>query len=531
MKYMNVDMILYGGKALTMNSRDDVVDAVAVDGGKIVEVGTSYQINKLAGYNTNRINLDGKVMIPGFVDAHTHLDMYGMMTSDLVVDCRIPPLESIDDILKIIKNKTESVPKGELILGQGRPFQSYPTKEQLDQVAPNHPVIIKPSMHWYLLNTLALSKFNITRDHPTFEELFASDPCGVIHRNADAGEPTGYVEECWNYMFPRSKSPFNYEQTTRVIREGLYKHSKKGVTSLTEFLSHPESIQIYQDLYRKDELPIRLQVVPCFYGLYKTVDIDELINVGYKTGFGNEWIKLGGAKIFVDRQQHTTCSSIQLNEWFSRAHRAGLRMFMHAITRKGQEMALDAIEAEAGEGGLDAIKTMRHRIEHMGNENHDENYLSRVKKLGAIALPTAYFMNIGPNKLLSPKTEKAFMFKTMLDMGLCVPGNSDGGGAIPEALSPMYQIWCMVNRRSLDGKLVCPSEKISVMDALKIYTIHSAYAGFEENIKGSIELGKLADFTILSEDPLISSEDHIRNIDIAMTIVGGRVVYENNKYT
>jgi predicted amidohydrolase YtcJ len=380
-------------------------------------------------------------------------------------------------------------------------------------------------MHWYLLNSSALRKFNITKDCPTFDQLYEVDPGGAIQRDADTGEPTGYVEECWNYMFPRSESPFTYEQTRRAVKHGLDVHSRYGVTSLTEFMDYPESPRIYQDIYRKSELNIRLQLIPCFHGLYKTVELDEIIHAGLTTGFGNEWIKFGGVKIFVDRQQDTTCSSSQLNEWFSKAHRAGLRMYMHAITRQGQEMALGAIEREASQTDLDEIKSMRHRIEHVGNEYHDETYLPRIKHLGAIGLPTAYFMNMGPNKLLSPKTEKSFLFRMMLDMGLCVPGNSDGAAAIPKAPNPLYQIWCMVNRKSLDGELVCPSEKISVMEALKVYTIHSAYAGLEEDIKGSIEVGKLGDFVILADNPLTAEEDQIKDIQVEMTIAGGKIVY------
>lgn len=526
MQNSGVDTILLNGKILTFDKNDSIVEAVAINEGKIVQVGETTEIERLAGNKTKWIDLKGRTLLPGFVDAHTHNDMYGMMTSDLVVDCHIPPLRSVDDILKAIREKTASVPRGDLILGQGRTFQPYPTKEQLDRASPEHPVIIKPSMHWYLLNTVALRKFNMTKERPTSEELFAVDPCGVIQRDIKTGEPTGYVEECWNYMFPRSRSPFSYEETHRVIKEGLNKHSRYGVTSLVEFIDYPESMRVYQDLRKKGELSIRLQVVPCFHGLYKTLDLDEVIHLGLMTGFGDEWIKFGGVKIFVDRLQNTTCSSIQLNHWFSKAHRSGLRMYMHAITRKGQEMALSAIEAEAGQTGLDGINAMRHRIEHMGNENHDATFLPRVKRLGAIALPTAYFMNMGPHKLLSPTTDRSFMFRTMLDMGLCVPGNSDGGGAIPEAPNPMYQIWCMVTRKSLDGELVCPSEKISVKEALKVYTTHSAYAGLEENAKGSIEVGKLADLVILGEDPLTSPEDRLKDIQVEMTIVNGKVVYQ-----
>ena len=341
--------------------------------------------------------------------------------------------------------------------------------------------------------------------------------------------PTGQVEECWNYFFPRSHSPFNYEQTREMIKEGIYKHLKCGITSLSEFVDYAESSRIYQDLYKSGELNLRLQLIPCFHGLYKTVELDEILHVGLTTGYGNDWIQFGGVKIFVDRQQDTTCTSFELKNWFSKVHRAGLRMYMHAITREGQDMALAAIEGECTAGDLDSVRAMRHRIEHMGNEHHDPTYFQRMKYLGAIALPTAYFMNIGPNKLLSPKTERCFMFRTMLDMGLCVAGNSDGGGAVPEAPNPMYQIWCMVNRRSLDGELVCPSEKISAHEAVRVYTAHSAFAGMEEKTKGSIEVGKFADFAVLSENPLTCSDDDLKNINAEMTIVGGKIMYRKGE--
>ena len=519
------DMIIVNGNVLTLDDRDSVAEAVAISGEKITAVGLTHDIARLAGPETQTVDVAGMTVLPGFIDAHAHNDMYGMMTSDLVVDCHIPPLKSIEDILDAVRTRAAELPKGTLILGQGRTFQPYPTGEQLDMAAPDHPVIIKPSMHWYLLNGRALEHFGITKDLPTFEALKAVDPGGKIQRDLNTGEPTGYVEECWNYMFPRSVSPFGYEQTRRVVKEGLDKHSKFGVTSLVEFMDHPETPRIYQDLYRNGELNVRLQIIPCFHGLYKTVELDEVLNVGLTTGFGDERLKFGGVKIFVDRLQETTCTSGELNEWFGRAHRNALRVYMHAITRKGQDMALEAIEAEAAKSGIEGIRAMRHRIEHLGNENHDDGYFPRLKHLGAIALPTAYFMHMGPNKLLTPKTYKAFMFRSMLDAGLCVPGNSDGGGAVPESPNPLYQIWCMVNRRSLDGQLVSESERISVLEGLKVYTRHSAYAGLEEHIKGSIEVGKLSDFAILDRDPLTIPEDRLTEVKVAMTVVGGKIVY------
>jgi predicted amidohydrolase YtcJ len=133
---------------------------------------------------------------------------------------------------------------------------------------------------------------------------------------------------------------------------------------------------------------------------------------------------------------------------------------------------------------------------------------------------------MGPGTLVTPRTKRSFLFKTLPEMGLCVGGSSDTAGAVPEALDPMYQIWCMVNRKAIDGSPVSPEEKIPVMEAIKVYTIHSAYAAREEHIKGSIEEGKLADFVVLDRDPFAIDEDDLRKVCVHMTIVGGRVVYQ-----
>ena len=161
----------------------------------------------------------------------------------------------------------------------------------------------------------------------------------------------------------------------------------------------------------------------------------------------------------------------------------------------------------------------------MGNELIDLKYFDRVKESGSIALPTAYFMNIVPS---FPPDGRFFLFRTMLEKGLCVPGNSDSGGTEPEAPNPLYQIWCMAERKSQDGEVVNAEECISVSEGLETYTMHSAFANLEEKTKGSIESGKLADLVIFSKDPLASVADEIRNIPVEMTIVGGKIVYERS---
>jgi predicted amidohydrolase YtcJ len=523
MGYDKADMILCNGTVITVDKKDTIAEAVAVKGGKIVTVGSNLQIMELRGENTEIVDLDKRTMLPGFIDAHTHVDLIGMAASNIIVDCYSPPLKSVDEILEKLKQRVNITPKGELVIGHGRFDQPYPTKAQLDSVAPDHPVIIKNSMHDYTLNSFALKKFHVTRDYPTPEELFEIEPGAIIERDPENGEPTGHLFEAWNFMFPNSFSPYPYETTKKFIKVGLDRYSSAGVTSITEFADFPETLRVYQDLYSSGDLNVRMQVVTCVHGLHKTTDLDSVIRQGLITGFGNDFLRFMGVKFFVDRGHVTTLASVQLDEMILKAHKNGLRVYIHAINRGAQDIALAAIEA--AEKAIPG-KNFRHRIEHMGNEYHDPLYFDRILKIGAIPLPTAYFMRIGAQPWLKAKTTKVFPFKTLLERGLCVPGNSDTAGSEPEAYSPLYNIWCMVARRSKEGELVSPEEKISVMDAIKIYTRHSAYAGFAEEVKGIIEPGKMADFAILAENPLTVPEEHLKDIPVDMTIVNGKIMYQ-----
>jgi len=544
MKYASyADMVLVNGNVLCLDDNNTCAEAIAVKDGKILTVGSSQEILELKNDQTEVVDLSGSTVIPGFIDAHTHVDLIGMMSSDKVVSCWLPPLESKDQILKAFEERANAVPDGELIVGQGRWSQEYPKKEELDKVAPNNPIILRTTMHFYILNNCALKRFGITKDRPTPKELFQVDPGSIIFRDKITGEPTGQLYDAWNFLFPQSKSFLSYGQTRSAIKKGLDKFSSFGVTTIAEFPDFYESIRIYNDLRASGELNMRLHLVPCVHGLHRTTSLESVLELGLRTGFGDEWIKFGGIKLFVDRGVDTSLSSIELKEIVAAAQNAGIRVFMHANTRKGQDMAIEAIEAAVQEfpefdlrgqdlrGQFDVEKSsdntphlieLRHRIEHMGNRLIDYAFFDRVKNAGAIALPTSYFMNIGRH---FPKDMKVFMYKTMLEKGLCVPGNSDSGAAEPEAPNPLYEIWCMVARKSRAGDDVFPEEGISILEALKVYTRHSAYACLEEDIKGSIERGKLADLAVLNKNPLETATDDLPDIKTEMTLIGGRIVY------
>ena len=279
----SADLILLNGKILTMDDKNSTAEAVAVKEDRICKVGSSAEVTKLADAETFKINLRGRTVMPGFIDAHTHMDLVGMMTSDAVVNCRIPPLNSIEQMLANIKKKAASVPKGELIIAQRRWTQPAPTRQQLDEAAPHHPVILRNTMHYMLLNSRALAHFGITSDKPTARDLIDMGIHAKVYRDADTGEPTGEVDDIWNYLFPKSQSPFQYGQTEECILNGLNTFVSLGVTTITELYNFPESAQIYQELRLKNALPARIQLVPCVFGLHQSVDLESVFDFGLMT--------------------------------------------------------------------------------------------------------------------------------------------------------------------------------------------------------------------------------------------------------
>lgn len=542
---MQASLILKNGKIVTMDAAGSTVQALAIGGDRIIAAGASADIEALCGNDTRTIDLKGRVVLPGFIDTHVHLDCAAVNTK-LATSCHIPPVDyvevlgsngSLDAILNFVKRSTEETPAGEWIIGQGR-FSlelegNSPSKDQLDAIAPNHPVMIRYSAHAQLLNSYALRLVGISRDSPTQEELDKFAPKARIRRDSDTGEPTGVLNECIDWIFPRT-SPWKYSDLRRAIHQTCGEAARFGVTGIHEFVSWPDSSRIYQELYRDGELPLRVQLCPCVWGMQHTVEMDSLINLGLQTGFGDDWIKFGSAKIFVDGEGHDHDGVAQewprieqdrLDSLVASAHRAGIRVMMHATSRDGQEMAISAIEAAL----RDLPKTdHRHRIEHFAGDYWPEG-LERLKKSGIIPVPTPYSSLgwYGDHWLDSASPgEKVVPYRSLLDEGFMPPGNSDCMGTEPEALNPWWSIWCVVARKTRKGRSICPEEGLNVLEAIRLYTNYSAFAGFEEASKGSLESGKLADLVVLADDPFEIPVDALKDVKVQTTIVGGRVVHE-----
>ncbi len=541
---MTADMVLTNGQIVTMDAAGTTVEAAAFNGERIVALGAGSDMDALIGDQTRVIDLKGRVALPGFIDTHIHLDCTATHTK-LAGSCHIPPVEYVgvsgggdtrEAILAWVRDEAARTPKGRWIIGQGRfPLEAdgnSPSRADFDAAAPDHPLMVRYSAHCQMLNGKALAMAGITRDSPTDAELHAVANGGRIVRDTASGEPTGIIHEAIDWIF-RKHNPWPYYTLKGAIRETLGEASAFGITGIHEFLSWPESTRIYQDLYRDGELPLRVQLCPCVWGMYRTVDLEGLINLGMQTGFGNDWLKFGSAKMFIDgagrdadgvHQEWMRLSQDELNDLVAGAHKSGIRMMMHAISRDAQAMAIEAVSTT-----LDAAPRAdhRHRIEHFAGDYWPEG-LARLKELGIIPVPTPYSSLgwYGDGWLeTANQGDKAAPYRTLLDEGFMPPGNSDSMGTEPEALNPWWSIWCTVARETRSGRLICPEEALTVMDGIRLYTTFSARAGFEEDSKGSIKTGKLADVIVLDRNPFEIPIDALKEVQVDTTIVGGRVVH------
>jgi len=542
---VQADLILLNGKIVTMDAAGSVAQALAVYRDEIVAIGGNADVEALRGADTRTIDLAGRVVLPGFIDTHIHMDCAAVNTK-LATSCHIPPVDyvevlggtgSLEAILNFVKRAVQETPTGEWIIGQGRFTLEVdgcsPSKVQLDAIAPDHPVMIRYSAHSQLLNSKALQLVGISRDCPTQQELDEVAPRARVRRDSATGEPTGVLNECIDWIFPRC-SPWKYDDLRRAIHQTCVEAASFGVTSIHEFVSWSDSARVYQELYREGDLPLRVQLCPCVWGMQRTVEMDSLLNLGLQTGFGNDWIKFGSAKIFVDgegrdedgvAQEWLRITQERLDGLVASAHRAGIRVMMHATSREGQEMAIRAVEAAL----RDFPKSdHRHRIEHFAGDYWPEG-LARLEQSGIIPVPTPYSSLgwYGDAWLDSSSPgEKVVPYRSLLDAGFMPPGNSDCMGTEPEALNPWWSIWCVVARKTRSGRSICPEEGLDVLEAIRLYTTFSAYAGFEEARKGSLEPGKLADLVVLSDDPFEIPVDALKDVQVQTTIVGGRVVHE-----
>ena len=560
------DIVLVNGKIVTVDEEDTVAEAVAIKNGRIVKVGSSEEVQVLAGTHTEVIDLNGRAVLPGLTDAHVHMIKGGTQALDpRKLDCRDlyhPEIKSIEDVVDRIGEHAKKTLKGDWIIAMGSPMGDfrfsegrYPTRLDLDKATTDHPAFISFGAHITIVNSLGLKIAGITRETP--------DPIAGLIVKDDSGEPTGLLREKAQNLVSNLTSPGGRELIEDAIRRGVTIPSissytledlkegarnavqrclERGVTTVHDIVTSPEEIRAYQEVLEEDQLKMRIHLMVRVYE--SRITADSMLNLGMKTGFGNDMLKIGGIKLSIDGGM-TGCNAAfyepythepwntgvvripqeTLDDLVLRFHKAGHRLVVHAIGDKAFDMILDAYEKAITE---DPRSDHRHRIEHgPGNYLCTPKRLKRMKDLGIFPVPNINFLYYFGDPLYATigqeRMKSAFPFKMLKDAGFRFSSGTDAPGYMP--VDVLRDIWTCVVRKTWNGVEVSPEEALSVLDAIKVFTIDAACAGFEEDIKGSIEAGKLSDLIVLSEDILTVDSNAIKDIKVDYTIVNGEIVY------
>ena len=552
----SADLILLNGKVVTVDKNFTIAEAVAISKDKIVAVGTNNKIRKLAGSQTKTIDLSGKTVVPGLIEAHLHPESAAI--SELYEE--IPDLHTIGELLTWIKGETLKKAKGEWIIFPK--FFSTRMKElrqatltELDSVAPFHPVFLNGS-YGGMINSAAIKISGITK----------KDVNRGILIDEKTGRPTGFIRgSAFNLLKIPARKQLTVQDRVNALQAMLKRYNRYGITSLISGSGDSEAFAMYQDMSKKNELTTRICLdigLQMGSGSITAEKVREkLKSFKYVTADGDEWVRIGPLKVILDGGILTGTAYMQ-EPWGDKAREIfGIedpdyrgvinysREDLLAIVSVANELNWSFTAHSTGGGGVDLlldvygevnrlkpIKERRFSIIH-GNF-FTEEAIKKMSELGvyANAQPAWFYKDADAMEyILGEKRIQTFHpYRSLFNAGVIVNGGSDhmvkwDANTSINPYNPFLAMWTVVTRTTERGTVIMPSEAISREEALKMYTINNAYASFEESLKGSIEPGKLADLTILSDDLLTCPVDQIRNIESELTLLGGKIVYSSGK--
>ncbi|NOY95553.1 MAG: amidohydrolase [Chlorobi bacterium] len=551
----NADTIFINGKIITVDENFSIAEAVAIKGDKIIAVGSNDEIKKYAGSHTQVIDAEGRTIVPGLIDAHCHPESASL--SELEEE--IPDVHTIAGLMDWIKLQAVSKKDGEWIVFPKMFYTRLrdlrqPTLDELDQAAPNHPVFLNGSFGG-MVNSAAMKASAIT-DETVHKGLI---------KDKGTGKLTGFIRaSAFSLLKLPPAKKLTYQAKADALMAMFKKYNKYGITGIISGYGDFDNLKRYRDMEHNGELTVRVSqnfILPFDVNDSKEGLVDSLNTFNTVTGDGDEWVRTGGLKIFLDGGILTGTAYLR-EPWGSRARdiydindssyrgvinysykellaivtaasESGWAFTAHCTGGGGVDLLLDVFEEV---NKIKPIKESRFSIIH-GNF-YTREAISRMSKLGILAnmQPAWFYKDADAMKyILGGERIKTFSpFRSMAKAGIVVCGGSDHMVKLDPNTSinpynPFLAIWSMVTRTTERGNIIEPSEAISREDALKMYTINNAFATFEEAIKGSLEPGKLADLVILSNDLLRCPEDEIKNIYSELTMVGGKVVYASGK--
>ncbi|MBN1682177.1 amidohydrolase [Candidatus Bathyarchaeota archaeon] len=530
------DLILINGKILTIDSKDTVAEAVGINKNIISFVGKTNDSTKLINDNTKVIDLKGKLVIPGLIDSHTHPIITA--TGLLSIDCRDPKIKGIKKLQNIISEKSIELGKGKWIRGDNYNDSKLLEKRQitrweLDSAAPENPVYLNSDTgHQCVVNSLALNLAGITKE--------TLDPSGGKIDRDKYGEATGLLYESAKSIVTKHLPQYTIDDIKPVLNKVLLQFTEWGITSTHDASGSALGIHCYQQLLKDGQCNVRIGIMLRLGSPEASLKVLE--SFGMESGFGDDWLRFISLKIMGDGsgaggtacvyypQKRGPCGCglwatepDDLNNYVLRAHKSRIRISVHAIGDKGIDAVLNAIENAQK---IYPITDMRHRIEH--NSLCTPKQLERIKSLGVTPSSSiGYMYQLGDQYLENFSIERSRWLhphKTMINMGIIAGGNSDAPVAY---YSPFIQMYSAVTRKTNSGTIIGPEEAISIKDALKIYTWNGAYLSKEETLKGSIEVGKLADLIILDRDITDLPPEELLNVKVLTTIVNGKIVFSH----
>lgn len=527
------DIIFTGGTILTQDPNNPRAEAVAVCGRTIMAVGTRQEIEELAGPDTRRIDLDGKTMVPGFNDGHSHLLQYGLELATVDLSPEVCP--NLETMKRLIAERAAQMKPGEWIRGWGWDESRMeegrmPTADDLSQAAPNNPVMItRACYHMVVANRMALEMGGVTEN--------TEDPQGGCIVRDSRGVATGLLQDNAQAFVKNIIPPPQKEDLKEAIALASKVYNSYGITSTSDgstLLEIHGEIPAWCESSREGLLTVRTSAL-------MSPSVSERIReLGIPSNFGNDLFRFGCVKFFMDGSLGgmTACMTEpylappygkgltymeqdELNEKVKAAHDAGYQVSVHGIGDHTIDMILTAYEnAQASNPRRDH----RHRIEHASM-----SYPHLLKRIKALNLDLnmnpafLYFLGIAHVNAIADRVAFEFPMKTCFEMGIPV---SIGSDCPIESCHPKYGIYAATARRTIANQDCGRRECLSMEQALRAFTVAGAHHTFEEHKKGTITPGKLADFAVLNLNPCQTQPEDILQMEVLMTVLGGTIVYE-----
>jgi predicted amidohydrolase YtcJ len=529
------DAVLYaGGTILTMDPAQPEAEAVGLIGNRIVGVGNRRMVEDSLPRGYRVVDLAGRTLVPGFNEAHNHMIGYGVALGH--IDSGYPAVKSIRDLIAAVRERARQTPPGQWIVGRGYDDNKleerrHPSRWDLDQATDRHPVVIvNGSGHLSACNSEALRLAGITRD--------TADPVGGHFVRDEHGEATGVLHETAQHPVRGLIPEPTVDEYVEALGRTNQAYVRAGITSSQDARSdHPDQVRAYQRAVQQGVLKLRTSMM-----IHHNL-LPHFLDAGVEQGLGDDRLRVGPIKIFIDgsligrtaavtqpflndpRDDNLGLTMMPKEEFediVMRAHGGGYQIAVHAIGDRGIDWVLDAYEkALTAHPRADH----RHRIEHCGICRPD--ILDRIARLGVIAVSQPVFIieygdgfirHLGMDRI-----QLTYPFRSFLERGIRLVFSSD---CPVSHFAPLKSIQAAVTERTSSGQSYALEEAVTVEEALEMYTTAGAYATFEDDRKGALKAGMLADFAILAEDPRAVDPLALMELEVSATVIDGETVYE-----